>query len=79
MRYRAIIPAFLVGAVVTLTGCPGDRTDDTVPPATETTPPATDPTLQPGMTDPATTPGMTADTPWVTGTDTPGAAGAPRP
>jgi hypothetical protein len=90
MRYRAIVPAFLVGAVVSLTGCPGDQTYDTPPPATETAPMTTDPAMQPGMTDPAMHPGMTTDTAWVdtptvgtmdpaTGIGTTGTTGAPRP
>jgi hypothetical protein len=65
MRYRAIVPAFVLTAALTVTGCGTDDTadtyDDTLPPATETTTPA------------ATTPGaydggMTADTAW--GADT---------
>jgi hypothetical protein len=86
MRYRAFVPAFVLTAALTVTGCgTDDRTDtyDTLPPATETTTPGTvgtDPTMTttPGAYDPAQ-PGMTTDTAW--GADTVGATQPmpPRP
>ncbi len=91
MRYRSIVPAFVLTAGLTLSGCGTDDTAgtyDTVPPATETTTPGavgTDPAMTtPGAYDPAA-PGMTTDTAmWGADTVGVGATGAggttpPRP